>query len=174
MAYAVAFGICTASTANALFLTVGDASYLGNIDNGIPASVANELGWVNELKDLALGATNVPSTDPAGEFLSRSLNDFGPLPDATQHFKDDAAPLDIVTLLGSMYTVGKYGGGQTGIGHVWYVGNLAEGTVIDLESSFGGNALSHQSLLGVPDGGITLILLGLGIAGLAIVRRKLT
>jgi hypothetical protein len=172
VAYAVAIGISTASTANAILLTVGDTSYLGSIYNGIPASVDNELGWVNQLKDLALGSTNVPSTDPVGELLTRSLNDFGHLPDATKHLKDDVPPLDIVALLGSKYTIGKYGGGQTGISHVWYVGGLAEGTVIDLQSSVDSGALSHQSLLGVPDGGSTVLILGLGIVGLSLFRRR--
>ena len=170
-AYAVAIAICTASTANAILLTVGDLSYLGSIDNGIPAAVANELGWVNQLKDMSLGSTTA-STDPVGEILTRSLNDFGVLPDATKHFKDDVPPLDIVALLGSKYTIGKYGGGQTGTSHVWYVGGLAEGTVIDLQDSFDGNALSHQSSLGVPDGGSTVLILGLGLVGLGLFRRR--
>ena len=43
-------------TVNANALTVGDAFYIGHINDGIPSSEASEATYINSLLDLAAGA----------------------------------------------------------------------------------------------------------------------
>ncbi len=170
-----------ASSTHAISLAINDGYYLGSITDGIPSSDANELSWVNELIDLGLGVV-AASTSPAGETLARSLNDFGVLGDAENGDKTDDNS-DRVVGSDSAYILGKYGNSSSlgQISHVWYIGSLAVGTMLDLDSADSG--LSHTVLFDsdrpnpnpppeVPDSGSTLLLLGISIAALRFFAKR--
>lgn len=150
-----------------------DTRYLGKIVNGIPSSAGNELNWLNEVIGMAIGTTQA-STNPAGETLTRSTNNFGTLPTATGGVKVESNANR--TVGSNAYALGKYGaGGTTKETHVWYIGNLNSGDVINMNGAR--NGLSHTTLFGgqsttVPDSGATLALLGFSLAGLGFLKRR--
>ena len=168
----------TIASSNAITLNMSSDRYLGSIDDGIPSNDANELNWVNELIDLVPG-TSGPSTNPAGETLDRSSNDFGLLPDAISGSKIENGGARTVSSF--LYALGKYGAGKDGIkiSHVWYLGAysgndaLAPDDMVDLD--FDGT-LSHTTMFRaaeVPDSGSTLALLGIVLSVCAFARRKI-
>lgn len=167
--------LCLASTASAIqiTLTTDDAYYLGSIVNGVPCGDGNELSWLNELIGMEPN-TSQESTDPAGETLHRSSNDFGDLKNANSGVKQDDNGSRTVELT-SAYVLGKYGNGSDEkTSYVWYIGGLSEGDILDLSAAR--TDLSHTNLFSsasVPDGGATVALLGLSILGFGAVRRKL-
>lgn len=171
-----------AVNASAITLTVGDTNYLGSIVNGNPpggGTPSNEFNWLNELILVGLG-NSVPSTNPAGETLNRSLNDFGTLTAALTEDKTDPAQGTYIVGSDDLYLLGKYGNGAPGgqASHVWYLGKIAVGTSVSLPSQ----ALSHDTIFtgdrdddvpppSVPEGGVALTLLGLALVGLGATRR---
>jgi hypothetical protein len=171
-----------AVNANAISLTVGDGNYLGSIVNGIPAgggTPSNEFKWLNELILVVPGAS-VPSTNPAGETLNRSSNNFGILSAALTEAKSEPALGTYIVGSDDLYLLGKYGNGAPGgqASHVWYLGTIAVGTSVSLP----GAALSHDTLFtgdrpddvpppSVPEGGIAVTLLGVALIGLGATRR---
>jgi hypothetical protein len=156
---------------SALDLVVGDAQYVGAIVDGVPpggGDPSNEFNWLNELIDVAAG-DSAASTNPAGETLDRTDSTLaGPLPSPFAEFKSDPPQGTYIVAANSLYLLGKYGAGASGeqVSHVWYLGNLAVGTSVSLPL----DALSHDTLF-VPDGGLTLMLLGLGLAGIGATKR---
>ena len=173
----LAVALSFANSANAVMLAIGDAYYLGSIDNGIPSSGSNELDWLNEIIASALD-TSFASTNPAGETLYRSANTFGGITlSAASNADKDENDDDREVETNTAYALGKYGGGNDPAGqitHVWYVGSLPVGTTLDLSDARSG--LSHTTLFdgtrtSVPEGGATLGLLGLSLMGITFARR---
>lgn len=166
----VALGL-TATNALATGLTVGDlVFYVGSIVPGTPANPTQEVAFINQLKSMAISTVEVDG----GKTYTRSANyPFPQLPTATLTgaFKDDAKPaFQGINVSGFAYILGKYGQDA----HVWYVAELA---TVDIPSTLGqGGGLSHFSLYksttSVPDGGVTLMLLGGALVGLETLRRK--
>ncbi|HVK59465.1 MAG TPA: VPDSG-CTERM sorting domain-containing protein, partial [Candidatus Kapabacteria bacterium] len=76
---------------------------------------------------------------------------------------------------GYLYALAKYGGGQDrGPSVIYYLGGVA--LDIPNQAPTGQWGLSHVTLFNpgnnVPDGGTTAVLLGLGMLGLSMFRRK--
>lgn len=155
-------------------LTIGDASYVGQIDNGAPASAPNERDYINYLTTLAAGATAVQIPIGTGEIYDRVGSVLaGPFTAATAVGVIKEDPTDgAIDATGFLYVYAKYGGEA----RVWYNASGFSG-IMTVPTA----GLSHLSTYnpgggntpGVPDGGTTLALMGLGFAGLSLLRRKI-
>jgi hypothetical protein len=169
----LAFGANTASAvplsdADALAILVGSwapgSGY--NSDAEVVIGANKLITWEN-------GGAN-PNPDAAAVFTDAPTN-FGPLPAAVFVGKDDQAPFVGVDAGLYDYALGKYGNST----FLFYLGGLTN-AVYELPSSITGGAggLSHVSWFTpattVPDGGATVALLGLGLAALALIRRKIS
>jgi hypothetical protein len=157
--------------ARALGLSFGDSSEVGSLWPGIQHKTDNQnkIIYVNHLIGMARGATDVSH----GEIYSRSNNGFKSLPTATQAISGAGRAVRLGT--GGLYTYlfATYNGVGT---EVWYIGNLHGIIMVPLIAA--GHYLSGWTLLGpggvgVPDGGLTVALLGVALAVLALTRRFL-
>ncbi len=162
--------LVTASNASAL--AIGDANYLGTVNDGIPSSPANEVGYINTLTTLAAGAGDILIGTETYNRVTSALA--GPFPTAVLA---GGGKLDtgnpVLALPGTFqYILGKYDAEAAG-SLVWY---FAEGTSsVTLPATFNSRGLSHISWFNaapsVPDGGVTAMLLGMALSGLAMLRR---
>lgn len=163
-----------ASQANAL--TQADSSFLGSIVDDIPSG--NELAFLNTLLDRP--APSGPTVIGTETYTRSANTPAGCCPDATSLLtKDETGGNSVALVAGTQYIVAKYDAEQGGA-LVWYVGNLAAGTIITVPENFGtcgkeGCGVSHISQYGgtttVPEP-TTLLLLGLGITGIGFLGRK--
>lgn len=174
---ALALGL-TAPNALAVSLTTSSTQYLGFVNPGSPANAADEVGYINHLVfNMAPGAT---TPDTAGHDFTRSSNSCASCPTAvTTGGNQGAGPATSgIDVTGWTYLLAKYGN----ISYVWHVGGI--NTTVDLPTGLpGGNPArptqnagqSHYSLYNhtnVPDGGMTLMLLGGVLVGIETLRRK--
>lgn len=163
--------------ASAISLSPASLSYVGLINDGVPSNPADETGYINILTTLVKntgpfsgGAYGTETYDRLGSTLD------GPFATAVVAgaVKDDSTATSI-DATGFAYVLGKYDQSQAG-SLVWYVAG-GFGGVVTLPDTFNGHALSHISLYNrsgqVPEGGSTVLLLGLGFAILALVRRQI-
>jgi hypothetical protein len=166
------------SQAGALGLTFDNPAFLGELDRG-GGGKQKEENYINQLVGMAPGSVY----GVEGKTYLRSRNQFDSLPGADFEFKINRDGTGIV-LDGSFdYLLARYGSAAT---VVWYVGGLA-GTY-DLPASYGGvRGVSHYSLfhgrahemasqpvgVKVTDGGSTLALMGLSLASIGLVGRRL-
>jgi hypothetical protein len=152
-------------------LAIGDAQELGFVDPGLPAGDANRTLFVNTMIGLALGGSTHVIIGPHDNLVTRSNNDFGPLPTAVFALNGTGTTIDLGTGLYS-YLYAKYDGPNFGA-EVWYVGNLSG--IITIPATGGGYGLSGWTLFGpggrVPDGGATVMLFGAALCVLGIARR---
>jgi hypothetical protein len=153
-------------------LAIGDAHELGFVNFGIPSGDSDRLTYVNHLIGMALGTQD----DADGQHYTRSNNAFSPLPQAVLGGLVDGTSTTI-NLGSGLYTYlfAKYDGPNYG-SEVWYVGNLSG--MITIPATAGGYGLSGWTLFGpgvpgVPDGGITAMLLGTALGALGLARRFL-
>jgi hypothetical protein len=159
---------------NASALTIGDSQELGFVDPGLPAGDANRTLFVNTMIGLALGDSTHVIIGAHDNLVTRSSNDFGPLPTAVLALNGTGTTIDLGTGLYS-YLYAKYDGPNFGA-EVWYVGNLSG--IITIPATGGGHGLSGWTLFGpgggqVPDGGATVMLLGAALGALGMARRFL-
>jgi hypothetical protein len=155
---------------------------VGTVTPGAPADETQEASYINFMISLGLGG----SGDFAGQHITRSNNVFANLPtaNATGAVKNDAPVQDANGLvhidLGATgtysYLYAKYDG-QNDLSQVWYVGDLGGEITIPFVGP-SGHDLSHYTLFvaggnGVPDGGTTLMLLGMAFGSLGMARRFL-
>lgn len=159
-------------------LTLDGPNFLGYIVDGIPSNPEAEVGYINTLLDQPLGTG--PTLDGT-EVYGRSTNLCGGLacPDAVLAGSDKSEgedPSNTIDVTGFTYLLGKYDAGNAG-SLVWYVGDLSGEQTIPAAFSGTQYGLSHWSLYNpttsVPDGGMTLMLLGGVLVGLEGLRRKL-
>lgn len=171
----------TATTARAdIALLQGDSQYLGFVQ-GVNPELANEsdqAAMINTLRTLAIGAL-VQKSPPAGFtwYDRRASTLTGPFPvaDATGVHNIDGSNTGIV-VVGSAYIVGKYDGPNVG-DHIWYVSAGTYSIPDKLGDPVDGSkplGLSHYAVYGtsVPDGGMTVMLLGGALLGLRSLRRR--
>ena len=154
-------------------LAIGDGHELGFVNFGIPSGDADRLNYVNHLIGMALGSQD----DAFGQHFTRSNNAFGQLPQAVLAGHVNGTSTSINLGAGGLYTYlfAKYDGPNYG-SEVWYVGDLSG--IIEIPATAGGYGLSGWTLFGtgvpgVPDGGITAMLLGTALGALGLARRFL-
>jgi hypothetical protein len=167
--------LCFALTAPAIHavpLTTASLSYVGSITPNVPANPASEASYINALIDLAPGASGTFDS----QALVRSSNGLGLLPDAdaADSWKDETGNTDFTLAGFTGYVLGKYDQDKAGA-WVWFLTDFTDD--LNLPSTFNGHDLSHASFYAttsttVPDGGITAILLGLGLVGLSVAARR--
>ncbi|GEM_PF-2473978 len=157
-----------------------DSTYVGYFDPGVPSSLADELGLINYLIDLAPGATGPDQSYGQNLNKTRDYDRTGStiavaaLPDATggANLGTTATTVDAS---GLMYLLAKYGTRS----YVWFsaTGFSAQETL--LTAAPNGNGLSHSdgfngTTTSVPDASVTMILFGAGLLGVGALRRRLS
>ncbi|HET6888582.1 MAG TPA: hypothetical protein VFH87_11745 [Candidatus Udaeobacter sp.] len=155
--------------AKAFGLGVGDSHELGFLWPGIQTDNQNKAIYVNHLIGMAVGAIDVAN----GEVYFRSNHHFKSLPTAARALNGGGRTINLRT--GGLYTYlfATYDGYGS---EVWYVGNLSG--IITIPFLAAGRYLTGWTLfgprgVGIPDGGITVMLLGVALGVLALARRFL-
>jgi hypothetical protein len=152
-------------------LGIGDSRELGFLWPGTQGKTDNQskATYVNHLIGMALGAVDVAN----GEVYFRSNHGFKSLPSAA--LADNGGGRTIYLRSAGLYTYlfASYDGYGS---EVWYIGNLSGIITIPLLAA--GHSLIGWTLfgprgIGVPDGGITVMLLGVALGVLALARRFL-
>ena len=174
-AITITVALLAVSLGSANALTFGDSRELGFINYGIPAGDAAITSYLNYLVDMGLGT----SATALGQDFTRSNNNFGVLPDAvfasrTTYGDIAGNTVNIDLGAGYLYLLAKYDGPNYGT-EAWYVGGLTG--VISIPSKGGQYGISGTALFNgngstVPDGGMTLVLLGSSLTGLALFARS--
>jgi hypothetical protein len=177
-AFGLAVGILTGLPTRAgavTTLSFGDSRDLGSVTPPEPASPSDEEGYINTLISLSPGVHTVGTytytrtmagcgTCPAAVFVSRS--DYPTI-------KNGMVQVDLGTG-GFTYLLAKYDG-PNGASEVWNVQGLSG--LVRIPGYLGMYAISHCSLFGagggVPDGGVTVMLLGSALGALGVARRYL-
>lgn len=159
-------------TCAASALVLGPSNLVGNWNPGSDYNTASDAKIASQaLVTWYNGGTNA-NTLPGDTLFTLAPTSLGALPptvpDGTK--VDTSGPVDFNGSL-TTYLVGKYGN----VAYLFYLGGSGTWT---LPSKLEGvqQGLSHYVAFGrtsVPDGGSTIALLGLGLALLAIARRKL-
>jgi hypothetical protein len=156
-------------------LAVGDQHELGQAISAVPEGDADITRYVNFMIGLSLGSSGQVVIGPHTILVTRSMNDFGPLPSpATIALRGKGTSINLGTPGTYSYLFAHYGGPGGGTAEVWYVGDL--NGVIDIPSIGFGHGLSGWALFtapggAVPDGGTSMMLLGAALGALGIVRR---
>jgi hypothetical protein len=152
-------------------LGIGDSHELGFLWPGIQKKTAdqNKLMYVNHLIGMALGAIDVAN----GEVYFRSNHGFKSLPSAVSAVSGGGRTINLRTAGLYTYLFASYNGYGS---EVWYIGNLRG--IITIPFLAAGHSLIGWTLfgprsIGVPDGGITVMLLGVALGVLALARRFL-
>jgi hypothetical protein len=152
-------------------LSVGDSHELGFLWPGIQKKTdkQDKALYVNHLVEMALGTVEVAR----GEVYFRSSHGFESLPTAA--WARDGGGRAINFRTGGLYTYlfATYCGYGT---EVWYVGDLRG--IVAIPFLFSGHRLTGWTLFaatgtGVPDGGFTVMFLGVALGVLALARRFL-
>ena len=154
---------------------------------GMQGAAVREAAMVNSLIPMSLGGqANFNLGSGPAEVAQRSLNAFSPLPTAT-----DVGAVLVGQASGSgNFTAAVPAGGYTyyvaqwdgpnGGAMAYDIAGIAPGTLLQLpinaygHGQTGGSFLKSGTPTSLPDGGATVVLLGLGIAGLGAMRRKLS
>ena len=160
---------------------MADAYELGFVKCGIASGDADRTLYVNDMIGLAPGGSNHVIIGPHDNLVTRSTNIFSPLDFAalasrTSYGSSRASTVDINLGTGGFeYLLAKYDGPNFG-GEVWYVGGLTGTVTIPAFGDKYGISLSALFEPGsppkVPDGGSTVVLLGVALTGLAGIRAK--
>jgi hypothetical protein len=180
-------------TAQALTLSIGDAYYVGRINDGIPSNPADEVDYINTLRGLATGASPIQLPALTGEFYDRLLSGLdmsGSDPAVLLgSIKNDSGSNSFTINGSAQYILGKYDAEKAG-SYVWYLDSGFTGNIV-IPSKAGdcgkpgepaGCGLSHFTVFNPGDGDLdldvpepgSLALLGLGLIGLGFVRRRQT
>lgn len=157
-------------------LTIGDQYELGQVTPPTPEGDADITQYVNFMIGLSLGDSGHVIIGPHENLVTRSMNDFGPLPGpATLALRGTGTTVNLGTQGTYGYLFAHYGGPGGGFAEVWYVGNLSG--IISIPAIGLGHGLSGWALFtagSVPDGGATVMLLGAALGTLGVLRRFLT
>lgn len=159
-------------------LAIGDQHELGQVQTPTPEGDADIRQYVNFMIGLSLGGSGHVIVGPHDNLVTRSMNDFGPLPgSATLALRGTGTTVNLGPTAGVYdYLFAHYGGPGGGFAEVWYVGNLNGN--ISIPATGLGHGLSGWALFtaaggAVPDGGTTAMLLGAALGTLGVVRRFL-
>ena len=156
--------------ARAFALGLGDSRELGFLWPGIQRKSSNQDRgiYVNHLLGMALGAIDIAN----GQVYFRSSHGFKSLSSAVWAANGGGR---IIDLRGGSYTYlfATYKGYGS---EVWYVGNLSGLIRIPFlagQGSLTGWTLFRRGTIAVPEGGVTVMLLGVALGVLALARRFL-
>jgi hypothetical protein len=156
-------------------LAVGDQHELGQASPPVPEGDADITQYVTFMIGLSLGGSGQVVIGPHTILVTRSMNDFGPLPSPTTlALRGTSTSINLGTQGTYAYLFAHYGGPGGGTGEVWYVGDLSG--VINIPNIAFGHGLSGWALFtapggAVPDGGATVMLLGAALGALGAARR---
>jgi hypothetical protein len=168
----IACGLLTAS--NALGIMLNDPGVVGTVESGEPAGATDEVGYVNYL--LALPANSGPVSYD-GHIYKTSSTDYNGT--VTLGVKDETGNVFVPS--GWEFVLAKYDGPNGG-DVLWYLGGASfelPGKSDGLwENDAGkGYGISHftvfNSTASVPEGGSTLVLLGVVLFGLGILNKRI-
>jgi hypothetical protein len=158
-------------------LSVGDQHELGQVRPPTPEGDGFITQYVNLMIGLSLGGSSQIIIGPHTITVSRSMNDFGPLSSpATLALRGVGTNINLGAQGTYSYLFAHYGGPGGGFAEVWYVGNLSGSIIIPatgLGHGLSGWALFTGPLGTVPDGGMTVMLLGASLGALGMARRFL-
>lgn len=164
----------TTSTVHAIAILDFNTSGVGWYDR---ASKANKPADVTAAANLLIDYYNDPTVVPTFSQVSFTLasTGLGTLPGSLAYaYKDEAsksAEFPSINAGTYEYVLGKYANNA----YLFYIGNLTG--FVQLPAKMNGKALSHQvafdsDRVNVPDGGTTVVLLGLAMVGLEVARRR--
>lgn len=184
-AYAITVTLTVGAGGTATDRIIGEVFTTNDLSGGLDV---RDVAAINALIDLGTGTR----TGSAPEYY-RSTTNFGALPDATtvgavhnDSISDGAALVSITLTQGYTYLIGSYDGPNGG-SEVWYIAGLVAGDVINIpryaeplgsprnlvaSSRYLMTSYNLINPTGVPDGGTTAVLLGMGILGLQFLRRR--
>jgi len=154
-------------------LAIGDKHELGQARPPVPEGDAAITQYVNFMIGLSLDGSGHIIIGPHNILVTRSINDFGPLPSpATLAARGTGTTINLGTQGTYDYLFAHYGGPGGGTAEVWYVGDLS--SVINIPSIGFGHELSGWALFTansrVPDAGASVILLGVALGALGMAR----
>src|SRR5258708_16435028 len=149
------FASCTAANANripfppGINLPIGDQNELGKVQPATPEGDAAITQYVNFMIGLSLGGSGHVIIGPRNNLVTRSMNDFGPLPGpATLALRGTGTTINLGTQGTYDYLFAHYGGPGGGFAEVWNVGNL-NGS-ISIPATGLGHVLSRCALFTAP------------------------
>ncbi len=180
--------VVTAMSPCANAITINDPGVVGIVVSGEPASIANEVTFVNAM--LALGANGTTSVTIGAhtQNITASGTDYNGTVSEVGAFRLNADisqgvpnPAFTLNVSGYDYVYAKYDGPNGGA-VVWYLGG-ADFTLPSTSANLwypnanrpqNGYGISHWTGFGrnVPDAGTTLVLLGGSLIGLGALRRR--
>ena len=130
-------------------LTIGDPHELGQASPPVPEGDADITQYVNFMIGLSLGGSGQVIIGPHTIQVTRSMNDFGPLPSpATLALRGTGTSINLGAQGTYDYLFAHYGGPGGGFAEVWYVGDLS-GT-ISIPATGLGHGLSGWTLFTAP------------------------
>src|SRR6266513_2906072 len=154
-------------------LAIGDGHELGQVTPAIPEGDADITQYVNFMIGLSLGDSGNVIIGPHDVLVTRSMNDFGPLPGpATLALRGTGTTINLGIQGTYDYLFAHCGGPGGGFAEVWYVGDLSD--IISIPDIGLGHGHSGWALFtagSVPDSGATVMLLGAALGALGVVRR---
>jgi hypothetical protein len=160
-------------------LNFGDGHELGTVAPDNPQGDADRVNYVNFMLALALGHSGTDHIGPHSDVVTRTMNMFSPLPAAILPVggltNGTGTTINLTTLGTFDYLFAHYGGPHGGTSFVWDISSFTGGT-ITIPAALNRYGLSGWSLIDkftptVPDGGATIMLLGLALSALGMVRR---
>jgi len=176
MLFAAVCALMLAFTNNAradATLGFSDTTVVGTVSPAAPADPTDVASYINNMISLPLGGSDTF----AGQTITRSTNTFGSLPMASATGSMSGTGTTINLGLSTFtYLFAKYDG-QNDNSVVWNISGLS-GTLTIPAFGPGGYGLSGWILFGpgapgVPDGGTTVMLLGMALGALGMARRYL-
>ena len=182
LVFIVAALAAVSASAATINLGIGDTTYVGSVNDGIPSSPANEVIYINTLITRPAGSGDLLIGTETYNRMGSTLFAALPISDLTGALKFDSTNVGDAT--GFEYVLGKYDAAQAG-SLVWYLGGIANLDLVSLPLTYNGHGISHLSLYNatgtpppppppppsVPDGGSTVMLLGIALGAIALARR---
>jgi hypothetical protein len=186
LALAVACVVALGAAQQANALTIGDIYYVGSVTPGGPASEAQEVAYINQLRLLPIPLVAPFDVTIGDQIYNRQgstiaapagvLADYPPNVKVESPEEGEGEPITTLDATGYNWVIAKYDADKAG-SLVWYIGGAGLGEItVPLE--FNGKEVSHISAYGrdpgtnTPDGGTTVALLGLGMLGLGYLSRR--